>query len=326
MEAIAQNIEDRTYRYSFRKGFEKTKSYISLKTYKEALEHEAYMTINTLKGEQIAVYICNYAYLFSHNKITLNNENTGQPEKVEVGKVFLPTYIEGFLRGKKDFAENFKVSGEVLYGKNSKIFERTLHKHFYHTSFKNFEEGWNYYQKWVSSILTPSDLDRWGYYAGHISELNKLKLIHPIIFSKFAECSLLGKVHENGKTEILKITIKPELISPIIKNIGFSFSDQSMLEEALKGKSIEGKVNFKGQQNQIVELFRRLHYNKYISESKTHTVDWLCKTFRCYDNKHDQFRDLNNQTSYDLLASGKSEPNKTKRICVIPELPYMKKW
>jgi hypothetical protein len=324
MNALAQNIDERHYRYSFRKGFEKTRGYISLKITKEDFGDETYMTIKTKEGEYVRVYICNYAYLFSHNKITLINEETGKPEKIEVSKVFLPSYINGYLKGKQNFKENFKVSGEVLYGKLSEVFERTLHRHFYHTSFNNFGEGWNYYQRFISSILTPSTLERWGYYAGHIDELNELKISHPIIFSKFNECNKPGEVHENKIPETLKITIQPDIISSIVKSIGYLCNDPNRFEEALKGKSIVEKINFKGQQNQIVELFRRLHIHQKISESKTLTAEWLCNTIRFYDNKNNKFRDLNNKTTYDLLASGKSEPNKFKRICVIPELPYQK--
>jgi hypothetical protein len=313
------------YRYTFLEDYHDSKNFISLKSYKHALGNDAYMTIQTKDTGEAPVYVINYAYLFSHQNISLNNLNTGKIENVSVKNNFLNHYLKGISEGKAHFNQNFKVTGEILYGKHSKRLERTLHHHFYHSSFQNFSEGWNYYQKWVSSVLTEVDLYRWGFYAGHICELNKMITLHPLIFAKFNECNSPGIGHNTSKLKELNITLHPEIINPIVSEIGHLFNDNFNFEEALKGKPIEGKLNFKGQQNQLVELFRRLHTHQKISESKAYTAEWLCKTFRYCESKGRKYKDLNYQTIYDVLASGKSEPNKLKRICVIPELPYKKR-
>lgn len=327
------NISLKHKRYSFIEGYKDNPQYKYLKQHKEALKLDSYMRIK-VDDEIIPIYVCNHAYLFSFTPLKLLNLDTGKVELVNVNKDLWPVYLKGFRNGQSHFKENFKVSGEIIYGSNFKVYERQLHKHYHHTDYNNnFNEGWSYYIKWVSSVISLDNLDRWGFFAGIIYELNNVRKLHPLVFSNFEKCNSVyekkfeEKISESQKINeidqnILKITITPSVIMEIIPQIEHLFEQKEYLSETLAGKTSKTKLKFNGGQNQLTELFRRMCYNNHISENKRHVAKWMSENFKYYDPKGKTHVDFNEVTVYEILTKGKGEARKSKRICNIDSLPY----
>ncbi len=96
------------------------------------------------------------------------------------------------------------------------------------------------------------------------------------------------------------------------------------LMSAFEGKEIDQKLLFKGQQNIIGELFRRIKLNGFITSNDTQITNWLIEYFE-YVNSQGETpvnRILNQSTIYDLINKGKGIPPKNKRICQVEWLPF----
>jgi len=100
----------------------------------------------------------------------------------------------------------------------------------------------------------------------------------------------------------------------------FNEDDHELLMQLLQGGTSERKLLFKGNQNRLVEVFRRLKYNGFLFETSTGIRDWLCNNF-LYLSKTGA-RNLNPHSVWDILSKAKGEPSPRSRICRLEWLEY----
>jgi hypothetical protein len=92
------------------------------------------------------------------------------------------------------------------------------------------------------------------------------------------------------------------------------------LKALLRGQSVSQKLVFNSNQNQLVEVFRRLSYNDLLHESWTNLREWLFGHF-AYHSKTG-IADLSRNSVWDILSKAKGEPTGRSRICKLEWLPY----
>ena len=115
-----------------------------------------------------------------------------------------------------------------------------------------------------------------------------------------------------------------DLIRSSLKKF-LSNDSQEILDKLLLKEVILEKIIFNGNQNRLVEFFKRLHYhNKILNPNKTQIRDWLVTNFnyKYVKGKNTEIRELNPYSVYDLLTKGKGEPQKGSRIFNNETLPH----
>ena len=122
--------------------------------------------------------------------------------------------------------------------------------------------------------------------------------------------------------DTIKLNLKPEQLADLIGclEVFFNPADSASLNSLLQGQSVSQKLVFTGNQNQLVEVFRRLAYNGFLHESRTTLRDWLCGHF-AYRSKTG-IADLSLNSVWDILSKAKGEPTGRSRICKFAWLPY----
>ena len=125
----------------------------------------------------------------------------------------------------------------------------------------------------------------------------------------------------NHRTSI-KLNLSAEQLADLLGclEVFFDRYDRSTLKALLQGHLVDHKLVFNGNQNRLVEVFRRLTYNGFLHESWTSLREWLCGYF-AYRSKTG-IADLSRNSVWDILSKAKGEPTVKSRICVFDWLPY----
>ena len=120
----------------------------------------------------------------------------------------------------------------------------------------------------------------------------------------------------------IKLNLTPERFADLLGclEVFFGPSDRPVLKALLQGYSDDRKLVFNGNQNRLVEVFRRLSYNGFLHESWTCIREWLCAHFS-YRSKTG-IADLSRNSVWDILSKAKGEPTGKSRICMFRWLPY----
>ncbi len=137
------------------------------------------------------VYIPHFAVIFGRNEIELNVSGYDSPVKVSTRQMF-EKFRDGYFAGLKYFEENYKVSADVLYGPNYTLYERTLHRLYYHPEAGKFNGEWVDYQKMYPIVFNFEQLFTYGYYSGLISCVFELRKKHPVVFQNFEICNFIN--------------------------------------------------------------------------------------------------------------------------------------
>ncbi|NTW88164.1 MAG: hypothetical protein HGB26_03375 [Desulfobulbaceae bacterium] len=125
-----------------------------------------------------------------------------------------------------------------------------------------------------------------------------------------------------GHQSSIKLNLNPERFADLLGSLEvfFDHSDRPALKKLLQGNPVDHKLVFNGNQNRLVEVFRRLSYNVFLHESWTTLRDWLCRHFS-YRGKAD-VADLSMNSVWDILSKAKGEPTSKSRICALDWLCY----
>lgn len=120
----------------------------------------------------------------------------------------------------------------------------------------------------------------------------------------------------------IKLNLTPERLAdlPGCLKVFFDPSDRPALKELLQGHPVDHKLVFNGNQNRLVEVFRRLSYNGFLYASWSALRDWLCGHFS-YRSKSGVI-ELSQNSVWDILSKAKGEPTGKSRICSLGWLPY----
>jgi hypothetical protein len=105
---------------------------------------------------------------------------------------------------------------------------------------------------------------------------------------------------------------------------GFFQGREADFKQVLQGLLVRDRLHFPHNQNKLVEVFRRLKYNRFISSNKKEIERWLCKHFSFPDEKDGkkEVKPFNSDTVYALLSGAKGEPPPSERICNVHWLPH----
>ena len=144
-------------------------------------------------------------------------------------------------------------------------------------------------------------------------------------YSDIIEGLMAGEEKEhpaNNFPSRIKLNLKHEQLADLVDclEVFFNPADSASLNALLQGESVSQKLVFTGNQNQLVEVFRRLAYNGFLHESRTTLRDWLCGHF-AYRSKTG-IADLSRNSVWDILSKAKGEPTGRSRICTFAWLPY----
>jgi hypothetical protein len=122
--------------------------------------------------------------------------------------------------------------------------------------------------------------------------------------------------------QVLNIHLSDEERLTLFRELSYFFQevDHELLMQLLQGDTAERKLFFNGNQNRLVEVFRRLKYNGFLVETWTGIRDWLCNNF-LYLSKTG-VRNLNPHSVWDILSKAKGEPSPKSRICKLEWIPY----
>lgn len=120
----------------------------------------------------------------------------------------------------------------------------------------------------------------------------------------------------------IKLNLSEEQLADLVGclEVFFDPADRSDLKALIQGDPVDHKLVFNGNQNRLVEVFRRLSYNGFLYESWTSIRDWLCCHF-AYRSKTG-ISDLSMNSVWDILSKAKGEPTGKRRICAMDWLPY----
>jgi len=120
----------------------------------------------------------------------------------------------------------------------------------------------------------------------------------------------------------IKLTLTDEQFAELLGclEVFFDLSDCAALKALLQGQTVSQKLVFNSNQNQLVEVFRRLSYNGFLHESWTSLWDWLCGHFAYISKKG--IADLSMNSVWDILSKAKGEPASKSRICMFGWLPF----
>lgn len=121
---------------------------------------------------------------------------------------------------------------------------------------------------------------------------------------------------------IIKLALTVDQLAELLSclEVFFDPADRMALKALLQGQTVNQKLVFIGNQNQLVEVFRRLSYNGFLHESWSSVRDWLCGHF-AYLSKTG-IVDLSRNSVWDILSKAKGEPTGRSRICIFDWLPY----
>ena len=129
------------------------------------------------------------------------------------------------------------------------------------------------------------------------------------------------KTSSNHQSSI-KLNLTPERLADLLGSLEVFFDppDRPALKALLQGHPVDHKLVFNGNQNRLVEVFRRLSYNSFLHESWTFLRDWLCGNFS-YRSKTGKAA-LSQNSVWDILSKAKGEPTSKSRICYLDWLPF----
>jgi hypothetical protein len=147
-------------------------------------------------------------------------------------------------------------------------------------------------------------------------------------FSEYAE--VIGQSEVNRELphastapqSSIKLNLTPERLADLLGCLEVFFDpfDRPALKALFQGYPVDHKLVFNGNQNRVVEVFRRLSYNGFLHESWTTLRVWLCEHF-AYRSKAG-IANLSQNSVWDILSKAKGEPIAKKRICKFEWLPY----
>jgi len=97
-------------------------------------------------------------------------------------------------------------------------------------------------------------------------------------------------------------------------------SDLNLL---LEGKSILGRINFQYKQNQLADIFYRLHQNGFIQTTRENTKNWLVKYFNWLDSDNN-FRFCNYHSLTDSFSPSKPKKRPYENEAIANKIDLLK--
>ncbi len=175
---------------SFYLSVEQIKTVKSYKSYLREIENNGYQNLNIVideKTETVKIYTPELAVILTSKVLTAINQNTKTETQIN-GWDYLDTYNEAYKDGEQYFEREFKVSPEIIYGKNAELYVKNIHNNFFHIVHKTTFEGWNYVKNNWPLILSHKNIRDFGYFSGIVNKVEEQIKKHLTLFTNFDKC------------------------------------------------------------------------------------------------------------------------------------------
>lgn len=146
-----------------------------------------------------------------------------------------------------------------------------------------------------------------------LTESKLLKLKSQLSETRF---SILEKKINN------KINLRESAQNRVFQRLKDFFikEEHDALKVVLAGKSLHEKITFRGNQNQLAELFRRLKYNNQLDAKYSEIKDWLYYNFK-YSKEN---KDLNQNSLKEILTAKNNKDISPSKRLLTDYFPYKK--
>lgn len=99
--------------------------------------------------------------------------------------IYLEYYEDAYNKGIKFFKENYFPNVNTLYGINAELYVKDIHNNYFHTDHGKGIIGWNHVKNNYPLTLSPEIISEFGYYAGIVSQVDKMVDSYFELFQKF---------------------------------------------------------------------------------------------------------------------------------------------
>ncbi len=231
-------------------------------------------TLFTIKDVETKIYTPELALILSEKEIPAFDK-TLRSDTIINGLDFVDSYGEGFSDGIKYFNREVLVSTDTLYGQNAKSYVEDVHINYFHSQHQTFLFGWVFVKNKFPLIISKAEIKKYGFYAGIVSEVDKMVAKYPQIFDNFYKCELHNPTIDEKieKAKAKKVT-DPEFIKgniKVTKWYGAHPENWGILDPAINKPNFWFKV-YKNGEERIYNAFTYLNYhleNYFIEIDKT---------------------------------------------------------
>jgi len=260
----------RKYHYIFTKEFEDSQQ---LKYYSSLRKLFGWKETLTIKdaddGTILKVYIPHIAVLFtSHSEKFFVRET--QKEETILTYDFYTEYKKGYDEGLTFFHSNYTVSGEIIYGNRGIIFERTLHKLYFHPKDGKVIGQWNSFENMQPFVISFEEIYKYGYYAAIVKCVYELRENHPVAFSNFEKCSET-KEHSVTITEERETDPKFDMILKHLKPLKGKYRYENILSDS-DFSMLTSNIHYLIEKNKLPKPILKIRHGSSIS------MDFIRKT------------------------------------------------
>jgi len=184
----------------FREIIQKTEEF---KLLENEISKHGFFTIDK-DNVRVKIYTSGLFYLFLMQVILVKNTKKKALEVINTSD-FLNTYIKAFQEGREHFSNYWAIDTKTLSEGKTEAYVKDLHWNYYHNPIESKPyEGWNFVRKLTPVILNDLAFYDFGYYAGIISEADRLMNDNAELFKHFNNCEIIvetkAEVNENANT------------------------------------------------------------------------------------------------------------------------------
>ncbi|MFV5699983.1 hypothetical protein ACM55H_16605 [Flavobacterium sp. ZT3R17] len=140
----------------------KTHTYNAIK---RNIDDNGYFGISIKPNPPVKIYTTELGLLLMTGEIPQHGINTFD---------YIKSYTESYNKGIKFFQDNFLPNVNILYGANAELYVKDIHNNYFHTDHGNGVEGWNHIKNHYPVTLSHEIINEFGYYAGIVSEVDKM--------------------------------------------------------------------------------------------------------------------------------------------------------
>lgn len=232
---------------------------------------DSYLRIKPMEKDRPSIHIYSpyLAHMLSSNSIKLKVARTQKIQEFAT-KHFQDIYIEGYFEGLDYFKHHYDVSGEIIYGANGHIFERTLHRLYFHPPVDSIVGEWKRFRNFGMQSFELSSLRKKGFYAGLIYCTDRIRKIHPIVFSKFEECHNVAN-HNSDEVQ-LKSDDNTNIILSNLRHLKGKWKSEKIMSDA-DFKAMVLNIQYLIENKKLPENIQMIKINSDIS------MDLIRKSF-----------------------------------------------
>ncbi len=155
------------------------------------------------KVDEAKIYTPELSYFLTSKAFSVLNLDEDKEEKINCLN-YLNTYLDAFKKGEEYFDNEFKVNPSTLYGSNAEHYVKDIHQNYFHVKHAGLQSGWVFVKNTFPCIITHKEIDKYGYYSGIVSKVDKQVRKYTQLFANFDKCehNQEGNAGEDEKNKI----------------------------------------------------------------------------------------------------------------------------